>query len=153
MAMCWLCVQRTGRASFRSFAKEPWKNKNFWTQFVTFCCPPQLKTVLLWSLCFPSAMIPHKSKLSLSQISKCLLLWAQRVTFARVSVVEDEEGGSRFGYRIAVVDLDPKPVENIPYWYNLDQQIIEHFMQEIEEKSSSLHPLPHCLAAALAEQP
>jgi len=59
-------------------------------------------------------------------------------------MLEDEEAGGRaYVFRVAVVDVDPKPVENIPYWYRLDQEIVEHFIKAIQQEQQQ--HLPRCL--------
>lgn len=33
-----------------------------------------------------------------------------------------------YKYRIAIVDVDPKPVSKMQYYYDLDQQIVQHYL-------------------------
>jgi hypothetical protein len=61
-----------------------------------------------------------------------------------------EEKGRRYAFRVAVVDVDPKPVQNIPYWYRLDQEIVDHFIaqerqQQLEGSNATTHTTPRCL--------
>jgi hypothetical protein len=60
-----------------------------------------------------------------------------------------EENGRRYAFRVAVVDVDPKPVQNIPYWYRLDQEIVDHFIaqeRQLQESSNATtHTTPRCL--------
>jgi hypothetical protein len=57
--------------------------------------------------------------------------------------------GRQYVFRVAVVDVDPKPVQNIPYWYRLDQEIVDHFIaqeREQEENDSATSTItPRCL--------
>lgn len=63
-----------------------------------------------------------------------------------------DSAGKRYGYRVAVVDLDPKPLANMEYWYKSDTDTVHNFLQVMEEakKSGEQAPsplLPRCYKA------
>lgn len=39
--------------------------------------------------------------------------------------------GKTYGYRLAIVDLDPKPLANMDYWVKNDDTIVKFFIQQM----------------------
>jgi len=65
-------------------------------------------------------------------------------------IVQDATG-KRYGYRVAVVDLDPKPLANMEYWYKSDTKIVHNFLASVgdqlkpgKKEDSASSVLPRC---------
>ncbi|XP_066553953.1 inositol-pentakisphosphate 2-kinase isoform X1 [Amia ocellicauda] len=48
--------------------------------------------------------------------------------------VEIQPSKSRFMYSVSILDLDPKPYENIPHQYKLDTKIVNYYLRSTQAK-------------------
>lgn len=52
--------------------------------------------------------------------------------FVKILVQDNDDNKKEevYQYRIGVVDVDPKPVSKIPYYFNLDSDIVNHYKKK-----------------------
>ncbi|KAJ8400895.1 hypothetical protein AAFF_G00392490 [Aldrovandia affinis] len=54
--------------------------------------------------------------------------------------MEIQPSKPRFTYSVSILDLDPKPYENIPHQYKLDLKIVNYYLRSIQSKQEPPKP-------------